>query len=44
MKYMLLIYENPGTREAFFADEKLRAEMNTYVDGRQGAEALDEAP
>jgi hypothetical protein len=33
MKYMLLIYENPGTREAFFADEKLRAEMNAYVDG-----------
>ena len=33
MKYMVLIYENPGTREAFFADEKLRAEMNAYVDG-----------
>ncbi len=33
MKYMLLIYENPGTREAFFSDEKLRAEMNAYVDG-----------
>ena len=33
MKYMLLIYENPGTREAFFSDEKLMAEMNAYVDG-----------
>jgi hypothetical protein len=33
MKYILLIYENPGTREAFFSDEKLRAEMNAYVDG-----------
>jgi hypothetical protein len=33
MKYMLLIYENPGTREAFFADDKLMAEMNAYVDG-----------
>jgi len=35
MKYMLLIYENPGTREIFFADEKLRAEMNAYVDDLQ---------
>ena len=33
MKFMLLIYENPGTREAFFADDKLRAEMNAYIDG-----------
>jgi hypothetical protein len=33
MKYMLLIYENPGTREAFFADNELRAAMNAYVDG-----------
>ena len=33
MKYMLLIYENPGTREAFFADDKLRADMNAYIDG-----------
>ena len=33
MKYMCLIYENPGTREAFFSDEKLRAQMNAYVDG-----------
>jgi hypothetical protein len=42
MKYMLLIYENPGTREAFFADEKLRAEMNTYVDGlRASGELVD---
>ena len=32
MKYMLLIYENPGTREAFFADEKLMGTMNAYVD------------
>ena len=24
MKYMCLIYENPGTREVFFSDEKLR--------------------
>ena len=32
MKYMLLVYENPGAREAFFADEKLMAEMNAYVD------------
>jgi hypothetical protein len=32
MKYMLLIYENPGTRELFFADDKLRAAMNAYVD------------
>jgi hypothetical protein len=33
MKYMLLIYENAGTREAFFSDERLRAEMDAYVDG-----------
>jgi hypothetical protein len=33
MKYLLLIYENPGTRAAFFADERLMAEMNAYVDG-----------
>ena len=33
MKYMCLIYENPGTREAFFADEELRAKMDTYVEG-----------
>src|SRR3954466_1892169 len=33
MKYMMLIYENAGTREAFFADEKLMAAMDTYVDG-----------
>jgi hypothetical protein len=42
MKYMLLIYENPGTREAFFADEKLMAAMNTYVDGlRASGELVD---
>jgi hypothetical protein len=42
MKYMLLIYENPGTREAFFADEKLRAEMSAYVDGlRASGELVD---
>ena len=42
MKFMLLIYENPGTREAFFSDEKLRAEMNTYVDGlRESGELVD---
>ncbi len=33
MKYMLLIYENAGTREVFFSDDQLRAEMNAYVDG-----------
>jgi hypothetical protein len=31
MKFMLLIYENPGTREAFFADDKLMAEMDGYI-------------
>ena len=31
MKYMLMIYENPGTREVFFADEKLMAAMDAYV-------------
>src|ERR687895_43835 len=42
MKEMLLIYENPGTREAFFADEKLRAEMSAYVDGlRASGELVD---
>jgi hypothetical protein len=42
MKYMLLIYENPGTREAFFSDEKLRAEMNAYVDDlRASGELVD---
>ena len=42
MKYMLLIYENPGTREAFFSDEKLRAEMNAYVDElRESGEYVD---
>jgi hypothetical protein len=42
MKYMLLIYENPGTREAFFADEQARADMNTYVDGlRESGEMID---
>jgi hypothetical protein len=33
MKYMVLIYENPGTRETFFNDEQLMAAMNAYVDG-----------
>jgi hypothetical protein len=42
MKYMLLIYENAGTREAFFADEKLRADMDAYVDGlRASGELVD---
>jgi hypothetical protein len=42
MKYMMLIYENAGTREAFFADEKLRAAMDTYVDGlRASGELVD---
>jgi hypothetical protein len=42
MKYMLLIYENPGTREAFFSDEKLQAEMNAYVDGlRESGELVE---
>ena len=42
MKYMLLIYENPGTREAFFSDEKLMAEMNAYVDElRESGEYID---
>jgi hypothetical protein len=41
MKYMLLIYENPGTREAFFADDELRAAMNAYVDGlRESGEMI----
>jgi hypothetical protein len=35
MKYMLLIYENQGTRELFFADDELRAAMNDYVAGLQ---------
>jgi hypothetical protein len=37
MKFMMLIYENPGTREAFFADDQLRAEMNSYVDELQAS-------
>ena len=42
MKYMLLIYENPGTREVFFADEKLMAAMDAYVDGlRESGEYVD---
>jgi len=42
MKYMLLIYENPGTREAFFSDEKLMAEMESYVDDlRKSGEYID---
>ena len=42
MKFMLLIYENPGTREVFFSDEKLRAAMDTYVDGlRASGELVD---
>jgi hypothetical protein len=42
MKYMLLIYENPGTREAFFSDEKLMAEMDAYVDDlRASGEYID---
>jgi hypothetical protein len=40
MKYMMLIYENPGTREAFFADEQMRADMNAYVDGLREAGEL----
>jgi hypothetical protein len=31
MKFMVLIYENPGTRERFAADDGLRAAMNDYV-------------
>lgn len=42
MKFMMLIYENQGSREAFFADEKLQAAMNAYVDGlRQSGELVD---
>jgi hypothetical protein len=46
MKYICLIYENPGTREEFFADESLRAAMDAYVAGLRasgefiGGEAL----
>ena len=41
MKFMLLIYENPESREAFFADDKLRAQMNAYVDGlRESGELI----
>ena len=35
MKFMMLIYENPGTRELFFADDKLGAQMDAYVAGLQ---------
>ena len=42
MKYMLLIYENQGAREAFFADDKLRADMDAYVDGlRESGELVE---
>ena len=32
MKYLMLIYENPGTREKFFADEELMGRVNAIVD------------
>jgi hypothetical protein len=32
MKYLMLIYENPGTRETFFADEELMGRVNAIVD------------
>ena len=31
MKYLLLIYENPGTREQFFADEALMGRVDAIV-------------
>jgi hypothetical protein len=32
MKYLMLIYENPGTRETFFGDEELMGRVNAIVD------------
>ena len=32
MKYLMLIYENPGTRETFFADKELMSRVNAIVD------------
>jgi hypothetical protein len=32
MKYLMLIYENPGTRATFFADEELMGRVNAIVD------------
>ncbi len=31
MKYLLLIYENPGTRETFFADKALMGQVDAIV-------------
>jgi hypothetical protein len=31
MKYLLLIYENPGTRETFFADQSLMGQVDAIV-------------
>jgi hypothetical protein len=35
MKYLMLIYENPGTRETFFADKELMGRVNAIVDELQ---------
>jgi hypothetical protein len=32
MKYLMLIYENPGTRETFFADKELLGRVDAIVD------------
>jgi len=32
MKYLMLIYENPGTRETFFADDELMGRVTAIVD------------
>jgi hypothetical protein len=31
MKYLMLIYENPGTRETFFADKELMGRVDAIV-------------
>jgi hypothetical protein len=32
MKYLMLIYENPGTRETFWADKELMGRVDAIVD------------
>jgi hypothetical protein len=32
MRYLMLIYENPGTRETFFADNELMGRVTAIVD------------
>jgi hypothetical protein len=32
MKYLMLIYENPGTRETFFGDKELMGQVEAIMD------------